>query len=240
MQTLQQILCPRCQEFNDLQEEFCANCGLPLKQPAAPTTQITPPPAPAPPDTKSDLVPLLITLVSLFGAIWGFAAAGGLYPLVGFLTHPVVVICGIVFALIMTGLLLSERVLKEPPPRAMLSTHDVFVLSWTLAALLGVGMLLKKPLFEAMPAITRVQPMPDAPDGCRVEVWFAGRPGDELWRLTEFRKTGQKSITGVVLRRESGGSVHLQTTYHTDKGDCAIGKYHVTANGKEIDSAEGF
>jgi hypothetical protein len=240
MQTIQQVQCPRCQELNDLQEEFCLNCGLPLRRPAAPTVQV-PPPVSIPAPRQPDLLPLMITLVSLFGAFWGCVAAGLLTSLVAFVTHPILVIFATLFALVMTGLRISERILKEPPPRAMLTTNDAFILSWTLAALLGVGMLLKNPFYRAMPAIVRSQPMSDAPDGCRVEVWFTGRPGDELWRLTEFRKTGETNITGVVVRRRDGGSVHLQTTYRTPQGkECAIGKYHLLVVGQEIDNVDGF
>lgn len=239
METLQQVLCPRCQELNELEAEFCVNCGLPLKRPPIPTVQISPAVLVHVPG-QADLLPLLITLVSIFAAFWAAVAAGWLYPLVDVITHPILSIFAALLALVMTGLRVSEHVMKEPSPRAMVTTNDAFVLSWTLAALLGVGMLLKKPFYQAMPAVISSRPMPDASDGCRVEVWFAARQGDELWRLTEFRKTGQKNITGVILRRQDGRSFHLQTTYPTAVGKCAIGKYHLLANGQEIDYVDGF
>lgn len=236
MQTIKQITCPRCNELNYPQETHCIYCGALLRPPGfVPPRPI---PAPAAPPLPSDLVPLLWTLICLFVALWGMVIAGPLRGFIGFLTHPASLIVAATVALVFTGLYLSERMMKEPPPRALLTNRDLMVLAWTGAALLGVGQGVKL-ILPPLPVITSYQPLPKNDGGCRVEVSVRGREGDELWRLTELNKRGQKVITGVIVRRAEGGSVHLPLRQHTAHGDCAIVKYHLLVDGKEVDNLDG-
>jgi hypothetical protein len=234
MQTVKQIVCMRCRELNSPHLMTCAYCGQSLGAlgSAIPTAR------PLPRKQDSDLPALLWTLVCLFVALWGLVAAGPLEGLLGVLTHPYFLLAAATASLLVTGLFLSERILKERPRQALLSTRELMMLSWTAVALLSAGQLLKYVL-PRNPVITRYDMVHEGSDGCRVEVFVRGHAGDELWRLTAPGKRDQSTIVGVIVRRAEGGSFRLPETQHTSAGDCAISKYHLMVNGRENDSVDG-
>ena len=156
------------------------------------------------------------------------------------MTHPYLLIAAAVVSCILTGLYLAERFSNQALPHSLLSTRDIMALSWTAAALLGAGQLVKT-VVPNMPTITRYEMASSSGsgDGCRVEVFIKGQPGDELWRLTGLNRQSEKEVVGIIVRRPGGGSARLPTTEHTPQGDCAIVKYHLMINGKESDSVDG-
>jgi hypothetical protein len=214
----------------------CAYCGAPLAPAAA---QVPAPPA-APDDSAGspDLPPLLWTLVCLFLAIWGLIVAGPLRGLLGVLTNTYVLIGAALVSAVVTGMYFAERVAGQARPHALLSTRDLMVLSWTLAALLGASQATKY-ILPPLPVITRYEQVGGSGDGCRVEVYVKGEEGDEMWRLTGLSRKSQKEVVGIIVRRPGGGSARLPTVQHTPRGDCAIVKYHLLVNGKESDQLDG-
>jgi hypothetical protein len=233
MQTVKQTFCSRCREMNLPYLSACAYCGAPLAS-APPTVMVVPePPRP------SDLPPLLWALACSFLALCGLIAAGPLRPLLGVLTHPILLISAAVVSLLLTGLFLAERISREPRPYSLLSSRDLMALSWSVAALLGASQLLKYSL-PSMPVITRYDILPKSGDGCRAEVFIKGDEGDEIWRLTGIGRKSEKEIVGVIVRRPGGGSARLPMWRHTPEGDCAITKYHLMINGKEADQVDGI
>ena len=190
-------------------------------------------------DSDSDLPPLLWALVCFFLALWGLVAAGPLQGLLPLLTHPYLLIAWAAVSVMVTGIFLAERVTGEKPARALISTRDLMALSWTAAALLGAGQIVKY-LVPPRPVITRYEKLAKEGDGCRVEVFVKGQDGDELWRLTELSRKSEKEIVGVIVRHAGGGSARLPMTKSTPEGECAIAKYHLMVDGKESDHVDGI
>ena len=235
MQTFGQIVCPRCREINPPHLAVCVHCGAALAPPLlSPHALAAAEPAPA-----SDLPPLLWALVCFFLALWGLIASGLLQGLLGILTHPYLLAAAAIVSLILTGLFLSERVSREPPPDRLLSSRDLMALSWTAAALLGATQLVKY-IVPPMPVITRYEMLSKTGDGCRAEVFIKGEPGDELWQLSGLGRKNEKEVVGIIVRRTGGGSARLPSTVRTPNGDCAIVKYHLMINGREADQVDGM
>lgn len=232
MITVLQVLCPRCRELTPANLLACSHCGQLLPAPSVSHSGLPPP------TRASDLGALVWALVSLFVAIWGLIVAGPLHWLLGPLTHPYLLIAAPVISIILTGLFLAERVTGEPNPNALLSTRDLMALSWTAAALIGAGQIVKT-ILPPLPVITRYAMLPKASDGCRVEVFIRGEEGDELWRLTGLNRKSEKEIVGIIVRRPGGSSARLPLTESTPQGECAIRKYHLMVNGKESDLVDG-
>ncbi len=233
MQTVKQIVCPRCRELNPAHNSVCFQCGGAFAPPAAFRPSLAPEPAP-----QSDLPPLIWTVVCIFLALWGLLAAGLLQGLLGILAHPFLLATAAIVSLILTGMFLAERVSGESPPNRLLSSRDLMALSWTVAALLGATQLVKY-VIPPMPAITRYEMLSRTGNGCRVEVYIKGEEGDELWRLTGLSRKNEKEIVGVIVRRPGGGSARLPATIRTVQGECAIVKYHLMVNGKDADQVDG-
>jgi hypothetical protein len=233
MQTVKQILCPRCREMNLPYLSVCAYCGQPLDPPAP--THLAAPLTPVP---ASDLPALLLALACFFVALWGLVAAGPLHGMLGILTQPYLLLAWVIVSLVLTGLFLTERFTGDAVPRALLSTRDIMALSWAAAALLAGGQFVKL-VIPLMPVITRYEIVSKDGDGCRVEVFVKGQDGDELWRLTGLSRKSEKEVVGIIVRRPGGGSARLPTMEHTPQGDCAIVKYHLMVNGKECDHVDG-
>lgn len=226
------IACSRCHEINPPFAASCIHCGQPLSASGAAHAA-----TPAPSDA-SDLPALLWTTVCLFIAFWGLVAAGPLHGLLGIATHPYTLIAVTGAALLVSCLYLIDSATRSPKPAAMLSTRDLMALTWTAAAMISIGQIVRL-LEPARPVISRYEPAAPSAGGCRVDVYVVGREGDELWRLTGLAKGGGSIVVGAVVRRPGGGSFHLPETQHTPNGDCAIAKYHLIVRGKEVDSVEG-
>jgi len=86
------------------------------------------------------------------------------------------------------------------------------------------------------PVILRVQPVPGGAGGCLVEVWVAGKPGDHLFRLKEYRRYGKPLNEGVAILNKDRASVDLPVTVKTAQGQCSISQYHLVVDGQEVDS----
>src|SRR5690349_2435408 len=109
MATIHQIHCPRCRESNYAYLTVCVYCGAALgSPPPVRTTAFIPPPQPA-----SDLPALIWALTCFFLAIFGLVAAGPLRGILGFLTHPYVLIGAAGVSMIATGIYLAERYSRE-------------------------------------------------------------------------------------------------------------------------------
>ena len=154
MQTVQQILCPRCGALNLPYVTECASCRAALAP--APNSPLLPSSLAPNADTTSDLSPLVWALVCFFLAVWGLVAAGPLRGILGVLVQPYLLLAAALVSLIVTGIYVAERASREPRPHALISTKELMALSWTAAALLGAGQFLKYVL-PAMPVIARYQ-----------------------------------------------------------------------------------
>lgn len=233
MQTVKQIVCPQCQQLNPADNLTCDQCGMQLAKAPPPRPVVT-----IEHEPPSDLPPLMWAVVCFFLALWGLIASGLLHGILGFLTHPYLLAAAAVASMILTGMYLAERASREPPPERLLSARDLMALSWTAAALLGATQLVKYTA-PPVPVITRYELVSKPGEGCRVEVFVKGDPGDELWRLTGMNKKNEKEIVGIIVRRPGGGSARLPLTMHTPQGQCSIVKYHLMINDREADNVDG-
>ena len=234
MQTVKQVVCPRCQELNPANAFNCDHCGA----------EIAPRPKPRPvvtlePEPLSDLPRLMWAVICAFLALWGLMASGILRGLTGLITHPYLLASAAVACSVLTGLFLAEKASREPPPDRLLSARDLMALAWTATAMLGATQFVKYTI-PSIPVITRYEMAVKKGDGCRIEVFVKGETGDELWRLTGASSANGNEVVGIIVRRPGGGSSRLPTTMHTPQGDCEIVKYHLMIGGREADKVDGI
>lgn len=254
--TLLQLTCEYCQYPNHPAMIRCEECGANLQpstltQPIPATAEATVdilfhtaprkqsyalPIVDAPP--RSELPALMFAMLALFGAFWGVICAGWLRDIPAILAHPYALLISTMVALLFTGILITESLTNDTSQKGLLSTKQLVILMWEFVLLhvVSYGVVLIQP---PKPSIYRYEFMEvsakPSDKGCVVEAWVGGREGDELWRLTSTRR-GVKSVTGVIIRRASGGGDEIPLTYATPQGVCKIGLYHLTFNNIEIDS----
>ena len=245
-----QIICPNCQELSLPHDAVCRHCGQPFNG-SEPTMPVLPPlpltleqtlllaqgkaapKAPANPELRT----LLLVEVCLFIVLWALTISGLLRGFAWGVTHPILLLVVAVFALVATGLYLSEKFTGETPPIALISTLDLMTLCWAGTALMGVGQGARL-LIPLPPRISDYKIVTSTGGAPQAEVWVEGRGGDDLLNLVDFVR-GKKVVVGAIVRHSSGGSDPLPTTWKTPGGELPIRKYHLMAGKTEIDSLDG-
>jgi hypothetical protein len=116
----------------------------------------------------------------------------------------------------------------------VIGDRDGFLLIGGMIALFALIPLLWRAITPSA-RIERFEMLSPGADGCRVEAWVSGKPGDELMRLFDARKHRLPIYRQTIIRHPRGNSTRIPDTVRSTSGTCRVARYRLLIEGREAD-----